>query len=414
MQLNEKQQEAFELIRDGHNVFLTGAAGTGKSFLIHYLKEHLSDVDITASTGIAASHLGGQTLFSWGGFCPGKIDGEYDQNVNPFIRAKLQRCRVLVIDEISMVNDSFLEYVEESLRIIRGKLYEPFGGLQVVVVGDFMQLPPVTGGFSFKSKAWEKADFMNIRLTEIKRQEDKDMAAMLNRMQVNKMTNEDIQLLKSRNITREFDPDVVQLFPKNDFCDKVNREKLHEIDGETHEFQAILQRDPRVNEKQAEMGMKKYISDSLIEKNLVIKEGARVMMLSNEYLEQYQISNGSTGEIVEIESHQITVKFDNGVILGVQRKDYEVSTKNIKTREEVLLGNVKQFPLKLCWAITIHKSQGMSLDKVAIDFRGIFAPFQAYVALSRARSLDGAQIKNFDPKYVMIDQDAVDFMNSIY
>jgi ATP-dependent exoDNAse (exonuclease V) alpha subunit len=415
MSLNQKQREAFELIKEGHNVFLTGAAGTGKSYLIHYLKEHLEDVDITASTGIAANHLGGQTIFSWGGFFPIKPLKSYGQKEPPYIRKRIDRCKVLIIDEVSMIDAKFLDYLDESLRHCRQSPHQSFGGLQIILVGDFMQLPPVDpdGDYCFKSEAWEKANLVSIKLTEIKRQKDPLMAGLLNRMQVNEMSEYDIDHLKNMNINHEFSEDVVQLFPRNMLCDRVNRRKLNALDGERHSFLAEMQAELGVNEKQAEIGMKKFINDSLIESNLIVKEGARVMMLSNEHLEKHSIANGSTGEIVDIEPHEITVAFDNGVCIPISRKVYEVKIKDPYTRDEKTIGQISQFPLKLCWAITIHKSQGMSLDRMAIDFEGIFAPFQAYVALSRARTLEGVQIKNFDPKYIKIDQEAVDFMRSI-
>jgi energy-coupling factor transporter ATP-binding protein EcfA2 len=413
MSLNEKQQQAFDTIKAGHNVFLTGPAGTGKSYLIHYLKKYL-DVDVTASTGIAANHLGGQTVFSWGAFFPIPALEAYGQKEIPYIRERIKKCSRLIIDEISMIDAEFFDYIDVSLKAMRHDT-RPFGGLQIIAVGDFMQLPPASKNpkYCFESKAWDEALFEPVKLTEIKRQEDANMAALLNRMQINQMKNEDIELLKARNIDTPFDDDVVQLFPLNKYADSVNHKKLFALQAEVKNYYAQKEADPFAHPKQAEVGISKFIKDSLIEDRLILKEGARVMMLSNEYLESQRVSNGSTGEVLAMNDHVVLVGFDNGVTLEIERKTYEVKMKNIKTRKEVKLGTVTQFPLKLCWAITIHKSQGMSLDRLAIDFKGIFAPFQAYVALSRARSLDGVQIKNFDPKYIKIDQKAVDFMNSI-
>jgi len=412
--LNEKQQQAVDLIRSGKNVFLTGPAGTGKSYLIHYLKEHL-DVDVTASTGIASNHLGGQTIFSWGAFFPIPALNEYGQKEMPYIRSRIERCKILVIDEISMLDSIFFDYLDISLKTLRHNVRQPFGGIQIVAVGDFMQLPPASSSakYCFESKAWQTAGFETVQLTEIKRQEDADMAALLNRMQVNEMTQDDIALLRNRNINGEFSEDVVQLFPLNKFCDEVNRKKLAALTTERRLYSAIKEAEHGINQKQAEIGMEKFIGDSLIENHLIVKEGARVMMLSNEHLIDYSISNGSTGEIVDMDDTEITVAFDNGVTLSIERKAYEIKIKDPKSRSEIKIGTVTQFPLKLCWAITIHKSQGMSLDRMAIDFKGIFAPFQAYVALSRARTLEGVEIKNFSPKYIKTDPKAVNFMRNL-
>lgn len=320
-----------------------------------------------------------------------------------------------MIDEISMLDSTFFDYLDISLKTIRHNIKQPFGGIQIVAVGDFMQLPPASpdARYCFESKAWANAGFQTVKLTEIKRQEDADMAALLNRMQTNEMTEEDIRFLKARNIENDFAEDVVQLFPLNKFCDEVNRKKLASLTTERRLYSAIKEAEPGINEKQAAIGMEKFIGDSLIENHLIVKEGARVMMLSNEHLENYKISNGSTGEIIDMDDTEITVAFDNGVTLPIERKEYDVKIKDPKSRSEIKLGTITQFPLKLCWAITIHKSQGMSLDRMAIDFKGIFAPFQAYVALSRARTLDGVQIKNFSPRYIKTDEKAVSFMRNI-
>ena len=413
MNLNQKQLKAVKAVRDNYNVFITGPAGTGKSYLINYLNEEF-DVDVTASTGIASTHIGGQTIFSWGGYYPAWDD--YDQKLIPFIRKRIENCSRLIIDEISMLDKKFFDFLDYSLKKVR-ESSRAFGGIQLIVVGDFLQLPPPSpkAQYCFESDSWRAAQFEYIKLNEIKRQESKEMSDMLNRIQIDEMTYEDKKLLMQKNIKDSFSEKCVQIFPLNKYADKVNQQKLLKINSEQFNFPAKWETGMKGRgKKMAEVAVGKFLKNSLLEECLKIKEGARVMLLVNDYINDCGISNGSTGFVTAIYDDEfIEVRFDNGSEVMIPRKEYDIKMKDVETREEKKIATLAQFPLKLCWAITVHKSQGMTLDHVGIDFKGMFSPFQAYVALSRARDLKGLEIKNFTLRYVKSDEIALAFMNSI-
>jgi len=407
--LNKEQQRAFDMVKEGRNVFITGAAGTGKSFLIDYMKGKL-DIDITASTGIAATNIGGMTLHSWAGIYP--FNDELRTSRKPDVLSRIRNCSILVIDEVSMIDDKLLDFLDERLRETNYAFqYEPFGGIQIVVVGDFMQLPPISreAKYCFNSKAWKSLDFDFIKLTQIERQKEKEMADFLNNVRFKTLGSPDYEVLKKIASNEPFPDDYVKLYARNRECDEENGIRLMDIkEKERPYFADINILMPERLDKQVEH----FFKGSLIAQHITLKKSARVMMLSNEHIEQ-GVSNGSIGTIVDFTNGLPLVLFDNGKTIMIEHKKIPIEMRDPETRRIIKIAEIQQLPLRLSWAITIHKAQGMTLDKVGIDFKHIFAPFQAYVALSRCKTLDTLKIRNMKMYHIKIDQEAVDFMNSL-
>ena len=407
--LNKEQQRALDLVKEGKNVFITGAAGTGKSFLINHMKDEL-DIDITASTGIAATNIGGMTLHSWAGIYP--FNNELRTSRKPDVLARIRNCKILVIDEISMIDDRLLDFLDDRLRETNYAFqYEPFGGIQIVVVGDFMQLPPISrdAKYCFNSKAWKSLEFEFIKLTQIERQKEKEMADFLNNVRFKTLGSSDYEILKRISTNKPCSDDYVKLYARNKECDEENGLRLKAINEEVQVYHADIDMiRPDLIDKQIEH----FFKGSLIAEQIAIKKGARVMMLSNEHIEQ-GISNGSIGTVIGTVLSDPLVKFDNGCKITINRKKIPINIKDPETRKIVKVAEISQIPLRLAYAITSHKAQGMTLEKVDIDFKHFFAPFQAYVALSRCKTLDSLKIRNMRMYHIKIDQEAVDFMNNL-
>lgn len=410
--LSQSQQLAVEEILKGNNVFITGPAGSGKSYLLSYLKDKIKNFYLTATTGIAAINIGGITLHSWAGL--GIEDVPIEKNIESIlsargsnVRRRLLKTDVLAIDEISMLSMETFDKIDKILRVVRDK-NEPFGGIQLILFGDFFQLPPVNSdNFCFESDAWKEANIKTIYLKEIFRQKNERFVELLNNVKYGTITKEDIELLKSRyNLENN---DVIKptiLSTHNYIVEKINIEKLNNIVREEEIYEADFQ------------GEKIYVD--ILRKNCIAREfltlkiGSQVMMLKNTYQKEGVI-NGSNGIVVAFSTKKQypVVRFDNGSEITVKPEMWEISKFNYNTGELEILAVMKQIPLLLSWAITIHKSQGMTLDKVECDLKSSFADGQVYVALSRVRDLSGLYIKSFDINKIKTNKKIIDFYNNL-
>ena len=423
------QSEAMAILNAGANVFLTGAPGAGKTYVLNEFIRNAraegASVAVTASTGIASTHINGQTIHSWSGI---GVATALTDNLLKLIRTRrrrrIQATDILVIDEVSMMHAWLFDMVDQVCRIIRHDP-RPFGGLQVVLSGDFFQLPPVSvsghnndvvaptpefvaareryakagrdpEGFVTESLVWDELDPVVCYLTEQHRQDDGRLLGVLTDIRDGAVDDDDRMTLASR-LGMEPGPDevAVHLFPVNRQADGLNDLRLAQIGAEEHGFHAETAGPANLVDR-----LKRNM---LAPEHLVLKTGAAVMALRNDADHQYV--NGSIGTVrgfaPESKGGWPIVEFENGNIVTMKQASWEMMDG------ETVLASVRQVPLRCAWAITIHKSQGMTLDRAVMDLRRTFAPGMGYVALSRVESLDGLYLGGITDRAFLVSPDAV-------
>lgn len=408
--LSKEQSHVLAMILKGKNVFFTGSAGTGKSFLLKRIVGALppKNTYTTASTGVAACHIGGTTLHAFAGIGSGKAPLQQCVELaqRPGILSHWLNCRHLIIDEISMIEGEFFDKLETVARIVR-KCNEPFGGIQLIVCGDFLQLPPVSRAkekykFCFQAKSWSKCMQVNMELKEVRRQTDKTFIAMLQAVRLGRCPEEVANQLIN-TASRKIDRDGIlatRLCTHKDDVEFTNEKRLQRLPGEMLTFEAV-DSDPMLGEMlnaQCPAGQK-----------LQLKKGAQVMLTKNLDVQRGMV-NGARGVVIGFEpgnKPMPQVRFMCGVTETIKPERWLVKALggNYLTRQ--------QLPLKLAWAISIHKSQGMTLDCVEISLARVFESGQAYVALSRARSLEGLRVMDFDRKVVHANHDVLCFYSRL-
>lgn len=415
--LSAEQAAVFEMIENTRqHVFVTGRAGTGKSTLLNHLAWHTSkQLVICAPTGVAALNVGGQTIHSLFRLPIGVIaDHDIDQSAE--LRKLLNTIDTLVIDEVSMVNADLLDAIDRSLRQARQRRDEAFGGVQVVLFGDPYQLAPVPGDaderayFSdtyrsmwfFDARVWLETELKIVELARIHRQSDDEFKAMLNAVRHGRVTKEVADRLNTTGARRPPD-DVITLATRNDTVNRINADALRRLPGRAQTARAEISGD---------FGGRNFPADDVLE----LKLGARVMFLRNDAGagDGPRWVNGTIGTVTRIDS---TVYVDiDGEIHEVdpvtwEKYRYTYSPETKKLSKEVV-AEFTQFPLKLAWAVTIHKSQGKSYDRAVIDLGArAFSPGQTYVALSRLTSLDGLYLtRPLRPSDIRVDPDVGRFL----
>ena len=412
--------EIVNLINQGKNIFVTGNAGTGKSFLLNKLKQkYKKKLELTSTTGLAAVNIKGVTIHSW---CGVGICKKTIQNcVNDILEKKtlankIKKCSLLAIDEISMLKGYAFTYIDQVLRIIREE-DKPFGGIQVLLFGDFFQLPPVEQNgsekdFCFETSTWKDLDLATVKLKKIYRQTDSSFIKALNDIREGCVNKEDIDLLKSREINYDTtNSSILHIFPRNDEANNYNLEKFNSLNSETFSYKANIGVYRGKNFIQNELSEKELKILDIFQKNckvsniINLKKGCRVMLLINLDFEKGLI-NGSCGEVVGLDEEGIVVRFDNGVEKDIEKNEFEYYYNDVK------VASIIQYPLRLAYAITIHKSQGMTLDNVIVDCNKIFEEGQTYVALSRVRSIDGLYLKGFNENKIKVNDKVVEFYKS--
>lgn len=392
------QTAVLDLLKTGQNVFLTGEPGSGKTHTVNlyidYLKKEGIGVAVTASTGIAATHLGGLTIHSWSGIGIKKTLTKSDlANLlkKSYLKKRADKTAVLVIDEISMLDAPTLDAVDLATRTLRGS-NQPFGGLQVILVGDFFQLPPVThnqepASFAYEATSWALADLAICYLSEQHRQADEKFLNLLRQIRQNQ-NHEDVKQILSHRITDlEIDDTVTRLFSHNFNVDHLNTRQLQTIMNPEKTFTMT----DAGNAKIVETLKKNCLSPV----SLNLKIGARVMFTKNNFDEGFV--NGTLGDVIGwSEAGLPLVKTRSGLQIEVKPMEWVVEDG------DKILGAIQQLPLRLAWAITVHKSQGISLDAAVIDLSGAFEYGQGYVALSRIRSLSGLHLMGFNTKSLQV------------
>lgn len=387
-----QQDEALDILKLGKNVFLTGAAGAGKTYLLNKYIEYLKDSDvnvaITASTGIAATHLQGNTIHSWSGI--GVKDGLSTKDLeklltNSRVKRNYKKTKVLIIDEISMLHAHQLDMVDQIARFILDK-DEPFGGIQVVLCGDFFQLPPVSsnplGGetaFVFESMAWDTGDFHVCYLHGQHRQGDDQLLGVLNDIRSGNIGEHTKIPLRTRYKKQpQGNVKATKLYSRNINVDGINDRELAAITGREESFSMKSSGFSALVD-----GLKK---SCLAQEELRLKVGAEVMFIKNDPLGTYV--NGTRGVVIRFEEYEgwpVVRTYNNNTIV-VYPEDWKYEDNG------TVRATITQVPLRLAWAITIHKSQGMTLDAAEMDLSDAFEPGMGYVALSRVRSLGGLNL----------------------
>ena len=394
--MNEEQKRFIKLASEGHNIFLTGAGGTGKSYIIQHLVDKYKAINkpygLTSMTGTAALLLGkATTLHSWA--CVGiarESAAKLIESINGSARSKRKwiSTQVLIVDEVSMMDIDFFEKLNLIGQAVR-KNPKPFGGLQLIFVGDFFQLPPVDNGthkFIFESEVWSKIDFKIIELTQVVRQKDPVFHKILNEARIGSLSTESIDILKQRidlpwqNL--EIKPTL--LFPKKTIVASVNAQGLSKLPGPEYIYKVETISTSKFGEE-LDLLSQKALRNASYDETVVLKVGAQVMLLINRN-DGTELVNGSRGVVTGfLPNSTPLVKFHSmGQPIAIENHTWEIEGGYI---------NQKQLPLKLAYALTIHKSQGSTLDSALIDIGSdVFECGQAYVALSRVKSLESLYI----------------------
>lgn len=382
------QALALEIMGAGESVLLTGPAGSGKTYVLNeFIRRAKCEgkyVAVTATTGLAATHLNGNTIHSWSGIgIHDELPRNHHENLLKGRRDTIQKTDILVIDEISMLHDYRLDMVDEIARKVR-EVDVPFGGIQVILCGDFFQLPPVSrresrqGGFVVSSNVWQELDPVVCYLSEQHRQNDDTFLEILNAMRAGDIRRRHAEALLSRRGAYDPFDEATELHTTNVDVDAINQARLQQLDGEEHVYHMDTS------------GKANYVDTlknaCLAQDTLALKKGAFVMCIRNKPEKKYV--NGSLGTVVDFEkiTNFPVVELKGGRRLTIAPETWELRDGDKKR------ASLAQIPLRLAWAITVHKSQGMTLDSARIDLQKAFVEGMGYVALSRVRSLDSLSL----------------------
>ncbi|TGJ88380.1 hypothetical protein E0Z10_g274 [Xylaria hypoxylon] len=463
--LSSEQQHVIDLVvKDGRSVFFTGPAGTGKSVLMRAIISELKKkwardperLSVTASTGLAACNIGGQTLHSFAGIGLGKEDvPTLVKKIRRNAKAKNRwlRTKTLIIDEVSMVDGDLFDKLSQIAREIR-KNGRAFGGIQLIITGDFFQLPPVPDGgkkeakFAFDAGTWNTSIDHTIGLTQVFRQKDPQFAGMLNEMRLGRISNDTVQTFKdlARPLTFDDGLGVTELFPTRYEVERSNESRLRNLPGDSYHYESLDAGDPNIRDK--------LLANMMAPKSIDLKKGAQVMLIKNM---DDTLVNGSLGKVMGFMSEATfenwamndhgtgsddEMGFDGGSKKKIKAfsRDPE-SVKDLREypvvrftatdgshrsilciledwKVELPTGEVqasrKQLPLILAWALSIHKAQGQTLERVKVDLGKVFEKGQAYVALSRAVSKMGLQVLRFEKSKVMAHPRVIQFYDKLY
>ncbi|MGF7231176.1 ATP-dependent DNA helicase, partial [Arachidicoccus sp.] len=445
MELNDQENKIFAqavaFVNYTHqNLFLTGKAGTGKTTFLKFIKNNCyKKLAVVAPTGVAAINAGGVTIHSFfqlpfgvyvSGFRNSWSESENQQVFNKqqllsklrLGKAKLDLIReleLLIIDEVSMVRADLLDAIDDVLRHVRSKPHAPFGGVQMIFIGDLFQLPPVVrqddmrllseyykSPFFFDARALKDFPPLYLELKKIYRQSNEDFIQLLNNVRNNQVSPNDLDILNSfyrPDFSSEEEEDFITLTSHNGIADRINQQALKNLSGKLYCFEALVERD---------FPERAFPADKILQ----LKVGAQIMFIKNDKGEDRKFYNGKIGTIDSISSaEEIKIRFkDESDLLELKMEKWQNIKYNYNIEadkiEEEELGTFSQFPIRLAWAITIHKSQGLTFDKAVIDAGASFAAGQVYVALSRLRSLNGLVLRSkIYPSAISTDQNVLEF-----
>ncbi|MFD4422224.1 ATP-dependent RecD-like DNA helicase [Agromyces sp. NPDC058484] len=418
--LTREQAAVFQAIEGTReHVFVTGRAGTGKSTLLNHLNWHTQkQIVICAPTGVAALNVGGQTIHSLFRLPIGVI-ADHDIEQNDAVRKILNAMDTLVIDEVSMVNADLMDAMDRSLRQARQRPHEPFGGAQVVLFGDPYQLAPVPGDgderayfadtyrsmWFFDARVWRAADLRIYELGEVHRQHDDEFKIMLNAVRHGQVTAEIAGVLNDVGARRPLpEHGAITLATRNDTVNRINATQLHRLPGHSQANEA---------EVNGDFGGRAFPADERLE----LKVGAQVMFLRNDTAigpDGQRWVNGTIGTVTSLDREvRVAIEGDEHEVEPVTWEKYKYSWDAARKKlERQVIAEFTQFPLRLAWAVTIHKSQGASYETAIVDLGSrVFSPGQTYVALSRLTALDGLFLSRpLKPSDIIVDRDVERFM----
>ena len=426
---NPEFQDAWDVLQHTHrSVFLTGKAGTGKSTFLKYIRDNTKKKTVVlAPTGIAAVNVGGQTMHSFfkipfKPMVPDDPDYSNPARMRKMLRYTkekvklIQQLELIIIDEISMVRADIIDFVDRVLRVYSGNMREPFGGKQLLFVGDIFQLEPVVthdtrdilrryyrNFFFFNARAFEQINLVPIELRKIYRQSDSDFIALLDRVRINRATPADMSRLNLRcnpdyqEVNGEF---AITLATRRDTVDSINDEHMKALKTPEFVYEGVIEGDFPENSLPTAF-------------QLALKEGAQVIFIRND--KQGRWCNGTIGRVTRLSDQSVYVALENGAEMQVEweiweNMQYSYNEKEKKVEEKVL-GSFSQLPLKPAWALTVHRSQGLTFSRVVIDFAGgAFTGGQTYVALSRCTSLEGITLlKPLSERDIIVNPAVVEF-----
>ena len=403
------QKDALNILKLGHTTFLTGPAGSGKSFVLReyvaYLRRHNIRYAVTASTGIASTHINGTTIHSWSGLGVKDAINKYELDAmeeKQNLYKRYNETSVVIVDEVSMLSSPFLDMFDQACKHMRRNA-EPFGGLQIIFCGDFFQLPPivkfgdVNKALAYNSHAWKESKPVTCYLTEQHRQDDDVLTKILDQIRkgdIDEFVWENLSERSSENGENSFayDEEHIKLYTHNVDVDSINAQAYEKLEGKEKVYQMIHKGKAKLVE-----ALKK---NCLADETLRLKIGAKIICIKNDIERKYV--NGSMGVVVDFESDDMPViELTNGMRLKIKADSWKIEEEG-KVKAEIT-----QLPLRLAWAITIHKSQGMTLDRAEIDLSRAFASGMGYVALSRLRSITGLYLKGVHPNAFAISEDVM-------
>lgn len=403
------QKLALEIMLGGHNVLLTGPAGSGKTYVLNEFirraKKEGKYVAVTATTGLAATHIGGNTIHAWSGIgISDHIGKHWEENLLKGRRDIIEATDVLIIDEISMLHDFRLDMVDEAARRVRkDKQHLPFGGIQIIMSGDFFQLPPVNrsnnsderqGSFVVHAEIWEELDPVICYLTEQHRQDDDDFLEILNAMRSGDVRRRHAEMLLERVNAPLEHGEATELHTVNIDVDRINERRLGTLEEGEEYYEMIT------------TGRDVYIEtlkrSCLAVEHLVLKKGAFVMCIKNNAEKRY--ANGTLGTVIDFEedTRYPVVNLHSGRTITITPETWELRDGTKKR------ASITQIPLRLAWAITVHKSQGMTLDAARVDLRKAFVEGMGYVALSRVRNLQNLSLVGINRMALQISPEALE------